>query len=84
MRAGLRPAEREYLRAELPRHRAYVSADAVAAAEHDQRAVGEPGPGFLRRNDREAVLACELEERSAMKTSIGCVTFMLRSLPGTT
>ena len=62
VRAGLRPAEREDLGAELPGGRADVGADPVAPAEHDQGLAGQPAPLLVRRRRGRRLAGGELEE----------------------
>jgi hypothetical protein len=60
--AGLRPAEREDLGAELPGDRADVGADPVASPEHDQGLAGQPAPLLVRRRRGRRLAGGELEQ----------------------
>jgi hypothetical protein len=60
--AGLRPAEREDLGAELPGDRAHVGADPVASPEHDQRLAGQPAALLVRRRRGRRLAGRELEQ----------------------
>ena len=60
--AGLRPAEREDLGAELPGDRADVGADPVASPEHDQGLAGQPASLLVRRRRGRRLAGGELEQ----------------------
>jgi hypothetical protein len=60
--AGLRPAEREDLGAELPGDRADVAADPVASPEHDQGLAGQPAALLIRWGRGRRLAGGELEQ----------------------
>ena len=78
--AASRPAERVHRRARLPRELRDVGADAVAAAEHDERLARRASLVVLASVDGSASGAggAQLEELVGEVTSIGSVTFILR------